>query len=518
MRRLLGTRRPISALISLLALPLVTTSCDSGDPPPEPTTISASPSTVISGTVGQAVSVSVTILDQEGQPYAGAQVSFSVTSGGGTVSPTSVNTDQSGRASATWTLGQTAGQQGLSATSASLSTSFTADAAPGLPSSIQSLTTYPGTFDPGEELSQPATFQVEDQFGNHVPGATVSFQASHDGTADPSQTTSDTQGQASTTWTLGPGNAVQTLTATVGSASPATVQAESYDPCLEVESFSVGSQVLGSLTSESCQQQVGQEIWFLDRYTFNLVGAAAVHLNLNANFQDLRLYLDDADFIYGIRDDDGTIVSFRAFLDVTTPSWGPAPGSGKRYLARVASAKGGVGSYTFSGTTLGGQIENCERWVSTKSLSTSQNLASTDCVLGEDPDAWYYDWIGIYLDQGQGVELTQTSTQIDAWIDVTDGEWNVVAFDNDGGTGTNARLQFTAESSGFYYILPSSGVALQEGAYSFTISPLASGAPPLLAAPREEPLEVVPFPSDEGGPPLHYRLDAARRKSEAGGR
>jgi hypothetical protein len=518
MRRLLGTRRPISALVPLLALALVTTSCDSGDPPPEPTTISASPSTVISGTVGQAVSVSVTILDQEGQPYAGAQVSFSVTSGGGTVSPTSVNTDQSGRASATWTLGQTAGQQGLSATSVSLSTSFTADAAPGLPASIQSLTTYPGTFDPGEELTQPATFQVEDQFGNHVPGATVSFQASHDGTADPSQTTSDTQGQASTTWTLGPGNAVQTLTATVGSASPATVQAESFDPCLEVAAFSIGNQVIGNLSSESCQDQVGQEIWFLDRYTFSLVGATAVHLTLDAAFQDLRLYLNDAGFIYGIRDDDGTIVSFRAFLDVTTPGWGSASGSGKQYLVRVASAKGGVGNYTLGGVIADGQMDNCDRWISTKSLSTSQNLASTDCELVADPDTWYSDWIGIYLDQGQGIELSQTSTQIDAWIGVTDGEGNWLAVDDNSGTGANARLEFTAESSGFYYIFPSSAVAFQEGAYSLTISPLASGAPPLLAAPRDEPLQVVPFPSDQGGPPLPYRPDAARRNSEAGGR
>jgi hypothetical protein len=114
--------------------------------------------------------------------------------------------------------------------------------------------------------------------------------------------------------------------------------------------------------------------------------------------------------------------------------------------------------------------------------------------------------------------LSQTSTQIDAWIGVTDGEGNWLAVDDNSGTGANARLEFTAESSGFYYIFPSSAVAFQEGAYSLTISPLASGAPPLLAAPRDEPLQVVPFPSDQGGPPLPYRPDAARRNSEAGGR
>ena len=50
-------------------------------------------------------SISVLVVDAFGNPRPGEQVTFAITAGGGTVAPTAVTTNASGRASARWTLG-----------------------------------------------------------------------------------------------------------------------------------------------------------------------------------------------------------------------------------------------------------------------------------------------------------------------------------------------------------------------------------------------------------------------------
>src|SRR5574341_1336801 len=77
-----------------------------------------------SATAGTAVPVSpsVVVRDSSGNPVAGVPVTFTVASGGGTVSPASpVTTDASGIAAATsWTLGPTAGPNQLTAAASGL--------------------------------------------------------------------------------------------------------------------------------------------------------------------------------------------------------------------------------------------------------------------------------------------------------------------------------------------------------------------------------------------------------------
>lgn len=77
-----------------------------------------------SATIGTAVTTppSVIVKDANGNPVSGVPVTFSVSLGGGTVSPTSsVSTDASGIAAVTsWTLGSTAGTNSLIATSGTL--------------------------------------------------------------------------------------------------------------------------------------------------------------------------------------------------------------------------------------------------------------------------------------------------------------------------------------------------------------------------------------------------------------
>ena len=74
------------------------------------------------GAAGAALaeSLAVIVKDQSGAPLAGVNVTFAVTAGGGSVSPTSRVTDASGIAKTRRTLGPNAGTQTVSATAGSL--------------------------------------------------------------------------------------------------------------------------------------------------------------------------------------------------------------------------------------------------------------------------------------------------------------------------------------------------------------------------------------------------------------
>lgn len=93
-----------------------------------------------SGTAGAALanSLVVQVKDSNGNPQSGETVNFAVTSGGGSVSPTSVVTDNDGKASTVLTLGTTAGQTNtVSATASSIgSVTFSALAEPQNPNPI----------------------------------------------------------------------------------------------------------------------------------------------------------------------------------------------------------------------------------------------------------------------------------------------------------------------------------------------------------------------------------------------
>ncbi len=70
------------------------------------------------------------VRDRLGNPLEGVQVAFSVTSGGGSVGSSSAVTNAQGQASTTWTLGADVGDQGMTATTADVSATFTATAYP----------------------------------------------------------------------------------------------------------------------------------------------------------------------------------------------------------------------------------------------------------------------------------------------------------------------------------------------------------------------------------------------------
>jgi hypothetical protein len=157
----------------------------------------------------------VEVKDADDRAVRGADVSWVVTSGGGTVSAASTRTDRSGRAEVLWTLGTEAGTSRLSAAVTGVAPlSITAVAEPGAPASMTILSGDNQTAVTSTQLNRLLALVVRDAHGNGIRGAAVTFMPSS-GTVEPLSPTTDGGGVARAQWTLGEPAGEQTTDASV---------------------------------------------------------------------------------------------------------------------------------------------------------------------------------------------------------------------------------------------------------------------------------------------------------------
>ncbi len=169
-----------------------------------------------SAKVGETLSeeLALQVNDAGGNPVSGADVAFTVSEGGGSVSDPTVQTDASGQASTTWTLGTEAGTQTVQATAGAVSGTFTATVEPDAADSLVIVSGDGQTGFVGSKLPDPIVAAAVDQYGNGVSGILVAFQVeSGGGSLDSSVVTTDAAGEARTGWTLGSSSGTNTASA-----------------------------------------------------------------------------------------------------------------------------------------------------------------------------------------------------------------------------------------------------------------------------------------------------------------
>ena len=184
----------------------------------------------------------VSALNQDGSPVAGVRVTFSVTAGGGLLSPTSdadpcavgssassiaSYTDANGQASVRLTLGSEPRTNIVEATVEGLeSATFTATAEQAIP---QRLTKVCGDSQEGlvdEQLAESFVVSVSDEDGAAMSGVVVSFTVTAgEGALSATTTATDANGRAATKLTLGSESGTNTVEATVEGLSPVTFTA-----------------------------------------------------------------------------------------------------------------------------------------------------------------------------------------------------------------------------------------------------------------------------------------------------
>ena len=129
------------------------------------------------GVVGAVLALALTVqVRSEGAPKAGATVHWHARSGN--LSPSESTTDEQGFASAAWTLGTVAGTDSASVTIVGEQASteyFTARALPGPAVAIDTAGGSGQTFPANHAPPGPLVAMVKDQYGNGIPGRTVTW-------------------------------------------------------------------------------------------------------------------------------------------------------------------------------------------------------------------------------------------------------------------------------------------------------------------------------------------------------
>ena len=159
----------------------------------------------------------VEVRNQSDKPLPGVQVTFSVSSGGGTLSGTSTTTDSNGRAESTLTLGPNPGINTVTVSVAGIqeTRTFTAESKR-IPKRLEIVSGKDQKGLPGEALAKPFVVEVRDLTDKLLPGAQVTFSVTAGGgTLSVTSTTTDRNGRVESTLTLGPNPGTNTVTVSV---------------------------------------------------------------------------------------------------------------------------------------------------------------------------------------------------------------------------------------------------------------------------------------------------------------
>jgi Bacterial Ig-like domain (group 1) len=219
-RRRAGLRSTLAVCAAVLGL----AAChdDSTTAPATATAVTVLSGGSQSGTVGAALPapIVVQVKDQNGSAMAGVAVTLTVGTASGSVSATQLTTDANGQVTVSWTLGTVAGTDTLAAQVGSLPVlDVLATATPDVPATLVVVTGDNQNGAVGTALPTALTVKVVDQYGNAVPNATVTFADDANGTLAATTVTTDTNGMAADTITLGPNAGVDDVTASIQTAS-----------------------------------------------------------------------------------------------------------------------------------------------------------------------------------------------------------------------------------------------------------------------------------------------------------
>ena len=466
-RDLRGTAGRLSTALFLLAF----AGCSDDPAAPTPsrvaTTIAANSPTSIAGVAGAVVTPapSVIVYDQDGSPMGGAVVTFTASSGGGSVSGGTATTDGSGVATVgSWTLGSAAGENVLSANAGSLpAVVFTATSGAGAAASLARNAGDNQAAVSGSAVPIPPSVVVRDSNGNPKSGVAVIFAvATGGGSITGAASVSNASGIASVgSWTLGNSAGENTLSATVAGLPPVTFTAQAISNlCMASAAHTLGTSTNGTFSAGDCQLSDGS---FVDFYTTSVPQAGAYFFRQTAAFDTyLLLAMPDGTTI-GENDDEnqaGTNSGIKAIL--------PA---GDYLLAPGTFDPGVTGNYTISSSVAPADVTGCELVFVVRNITTAQSLGSGDCnIANSGATPVYSDAYFIFLDAGTSVTINMASAALDSFLQLVRLDGTVLAEnDNADATTKNSRITFTAPQANYYAIFTRAVPGSSVGGYSLTI-------------------------------------------------
>ncbi|HWE42842.1 MAG TPA: Ig-like domain-containing protein [Gemmatimonadaceae bacterium] len=429
-----------------------------------------------------ATPLGITVRDRYHNAIPGLAVTWAPQAGGA-ATPATDMTDASGHSSTQWRLPVTAGDATLNASAGSLVAVFHATAVAGAPTQLIKMASSDGQAgDPGQPLAQPIAVTVRDAHDNPVPNVSVSFSTAS-GSANPATATTTSTGQANTTWTLGTtaGSVTMDVSA-AGVANPVTFTAtvNAPDPCSSHGVLVIGTAVTGNLANSQCASPLTRT--FADIWTLNLNGSTPLEIIQTSDVpnEDMFLTLFRGQFassqLVGANDDmdpnNGNYNSDIRFL-----------GGAGQFLVGASFVTSYIGdrggAYHLTAKSWTGAVTACQDVYAVNGTSTSQQLDNDDCPASGARN--HSDRVFVMLKPGETVTVSMSSSVFDAKLEMEDGYGAIVASDDNGGGGTNARLTYTAPATGSsvdtYSVYATSVLAAGGGSYSFAVSVTPPAAP-----------------------------------------
>jgi hypothetical protein len=319
--------------------------------------------------------------------------------------------------------------------------------------------------DPGAAVAIAPSVKVVDTAGTPVSGAPVLFSVGEGvGTITGATQSTNSAGVATVgSWKLGstPGVA-NTLLVSVGDlVDTFTATTTGTNPCTVTAPYTFGTTANGDLAATDC---LVASAYYTDFFQTTVTPAGAYLFGETSTAVDAYLILfNQAGFAVAVNDDD-----FYASPSTNSRIKALIPAGNYVVAASSLDAKD-VGAYSITSTTTATSIDNCEDVFIARGMSVPQALTSTDCV----NSGFYSDDVYVYLIAGQSVTVTMTSSAFDTYLEI----YNITGTtptlvgsnDNKDATTTDAQLVFTATTSDFYLIAPTTKASGVLGAYTLAV-------------------------------------------------
>ena len=421
--------------------------------------------------------VGLTVRDRYQNAVPNTPLTYSPQNGGSVADGTALVTDAAGQATAQWKLPTRAGTATLNFTAGSLSGSFTATANPGPAAKLEKMASSDNQIgNAGEPLTQAMSVTVRDAFDNALRGVTVTFSPAGGSVSPPSIDTNN-EGQANTIWTLGMTGGATTLSVSAaGIADPvvfsATVLAPTTGACDSHGSLTIGRAVTGNLVNSTCSFPMTgtrADIWTLD------LGAATPIEVLETSDDPVG---DSYLAVYRGSYSMSRLAAFNDDLDPLNSNYNSRvhvlAGPGRllvaaSYLQNFINDPGWA--YHLIANRWGGAVTACEVVYATTGTSSNQLLDNDDCPATSTRQ--HSDRVFMLLQAGETVTISVNSSAFDAKVEIEDGNATVLASDDNGGGGTNARLVYTVPASApavDQYLIYATSTGTAGGAYTLAIN------------------------------------------------
>lgn len=323
---------------------------------------------------------------------------------------------------------------------------------------------------------------VKDAQGFRMPGVLVAFTPdSGSGTVNGAQVRTDSLGRASpTTWTAGRDTGLQTLWASVvgapnARASRVPIRARVIDPCRRPLPYVLGATVAGSLDGRGC---LTTDNSLVRPYAMTVATPAVWQFVVRSRafpaFVEVARTTGETIGYYGLGPDSVAAVRValpagayhvRAGALATLNALGDFQLSSSAGTLPTACPPNDVLAWLTTGTALPATLAagDCAPTLTLSGLGTFQSLA---------------DFYGFVIPANRTVTVRMNSTAVNALLLlVSPNSGQILTFNDDGGGGTNALLQFTAQQlgvpagQGAVVWLVAASRSTTPGAYTISVDP-----------------------------------------------